>query len=290
MALMHNMHEGNTMKFSLVLATLGRTDEVARFLVSLHAQDYRNFELIVVDQNDDDRLVPLMAMYGEKMQIRHLRSAARGASRARNTGLSLAKGDVIAFPDDDCWYPDGLLTQVAAVLQQHQELDGITGRFTDGSGRTEGRWLSSSTLLNRYNVWRGAIEFSIFLRRQVVDTVGQFDESLGVGAGTEWGAAEGTDYLLRSLQHGFKLKYLQEITLHHPVKTANFDDNACHRQKKYEAGIGRVMRINAYPFWYFPGTCLRTCCGALLAMAGGNFLKAHFKYVSLLARVQGWRK
>jgi glycosyltransferase involved in cell wall biosynthesis len=271
------------------MATVGRVDEVTRFLESLDAQDYRNFELIVVDQNGDDRLVALLDRYRQKFPLRHVRSAAHGASRARNAGLALVDGDVIAFPDDDCWYPAGLLEKVVAVLASHRELDGITGRFTDGDGKVEGRWLESSALLNRYNVWRGAIEFSIFLRRRVVDAVGGFDETLGVGAGTVWGAAEGTDYLLRSLRLGFKLKFLADMTLHHPVKTAHFDASACLRQKKYETGIGRVMRINDYPFWYFPVTCLRTCGGIALALARGDFLKARFKYLSVLARVRGWR-
>lgn len=277
------------MKFSLILATLGRSDEVSRFLASLEAQEYRNFELIVVDQNQDDRLVAMLASYSDKFSVQHVRSAAHGVSRARNVGLALADGDVIAFPDDDCWYPAGVLQKVVTVLNSHPELDGVTGRFTDGDGHTEGRWLETSTLLNRFNVWRGAIEFSIFLRRRVITTVGTFNESLGVGAGTIWGAAEGTDYLLRSLRQGFNLKFLVDLTLHHPVKTNKFDIGACNRQQKYETGIGYVMRINDYPLWYFPITCLRTCAGILLAMLTGDFLKARFKYVSVLARVQGWR-
>jgi glycosyltransferase involved in cell wall biosynthesis len=276
------------MKFSLVLATVGRTDEVARFLASLEAQDYRNFELIVIDQNDDNRLTPLLNVYQNKFKFLHVRSE-RGLSRARNVGLKLADGDVVAFPDDDCWYPAGLLTKVAGELDANPGIDGFTGRFTDGDGRTEGRWLDRSMLLNRYNIWRGAISFSIFLRRRVTDAVGQFNASLGVGAGTPWGASEETDYLLRSLQHGFKLKFLRDLVLHHPVKTVNFDEGACTRQQKYEAGIGRVMRMNAYPFWYFPAACLRTCCGILLALASGDFARAHFKYVSVMARMRGWR-
>jgi glycosyltransferase involved in cell wall biosynthesis len=276
------------MKFSLILATVGRYEEVARFLTSLDAQDYRNFELIVIDQNEDERLTPLLATYGEKFSVQHVRSE-RGLSRARNVGLQLAGGDVIAFPDDDCWYPLGLLQKVASELNGNPDIDGITGRFTDGDGRSEGRWLDHSQLLNRYNIWRGAISFSIFLRRRVVDAVGEFNASLGVGAGTPWGASEETDYLLRSLQRGFKLKFLTDLVLHHPVKTANFDDGACTRQQKYEAGIGRVMRMNAYPFWYFPVACLRTCCGIVLALMSGDFPRARFKYVSVLARMRGWR-
>lgn len=276
------------MKFSLILATVGRSEEVARFLASLDAQDYRDFELIVIDQNDDERLTPLLKVYRDRFKFLHVRSA-RGLSRARNVGLKLAGGDVIAFPDDDCWYPAGLLAKVAGVLESDSGIDGVTGRFTDGDGRTEGRWLDRSMPLNRYNIWRGAISFSIFLRRRVVDAVGQFNDSLGVGAGTPWGASEETDYLLRSLQHGFKLKYLHDLVLHHPVKTVHFDEGACNRQQKYEAGIGRVMRMNDYPFWYFPAACLRTCCGIVLALARGDLPRARFKYVSVMARMRGWR-
>jgi len=276
------------MKFSLVLATVGRYEEVARFLASLNAQSYRDFELIVVDQNDDDGLVPLLRMYSEKFALQHVRSA-RGLSRARNVGLKLASGDVIAFPDDDCWYPSGLLKQVAGILNADPALDGISGRFTDGEGRSDGRWLERSMMLNRYNVWHGATSITIFLRRHVVASVGQFNESLGVGAGTAWGASEETDFLLRSLRRGHKLKFMRDLILHHPVKTAGFDDSARTRQQKYEAGIGRVMRINAYPPWYFPFACLRTFVGMLLALGSGNFPKARFKYVSILARVRGWR-
>ncbi|RXZ36046.1 glycosyltransferase family 2 protein [Oxalobacteraceae bacterium CAVE-383] len=276
------------MKFSLILATVGRTDEVARFLASLDAQDYRNFELIVIDQNDDGRLAPLLQVYQDKFKFLHVRSA-RGLSRARNVGLKLAGGDVIAFPDDDCWYPPGLLAKVAGVLRANPDIDGVTGRFTDGDGRSEGRWLGRSMLLNRYNIWRGAISFSIFLQRRVVDAVGQFNASLGVGAGTPWGASEETDYLLRSLQHGFKLKFLNDLILHHPVKTVDFDEGARNRQQKYEAGIGRVMRMNDYPFWYFPAACLRTCCGIVLALVRLDLPRARFKYVSVMARMRGWR-
>jgi hypothetical protein len=82
---------------------------------------------------------------------------------------------------------------------------------------------------------------------------------------------------------------MRDLILHHPVKTAGFDESARTRQQKYEAGIGRVMRMHGYPFWYFPSACLRTCAGILLALGSGNFPKARFKYVSVLARMRGWR-
>jgi glycosyltransferase involved in cell wall biosynthesis len=276
------------MKFSLVMGTLGRTHEVGAFLESLQGQDHRDFELLIVDQNPDERLAPLVDEYRQHFRIVRYRSEP-GLSRARNVGLRYASGDVISFPDDDCWYPDGLLSYVAGRLRSQPSLDGITGRFVDGAGNEEGRWLDRTQTLNRFNVWRGAISFSIFLRSPLVDSIGTFDEALGVGAGTPWGAGEETEYLLRGLKTGACIEYDRDLVLHHPVKTADFGPAAIERQRRYEAGLGRVIRRSDLPGWYFPWVCMRTCGGALLALCSGRLAQARFKWHSLLARVSGWR-
>ncbi len=275
------------MKFSLIMGTMGRTEEVAACLDSLARQDHRDFELLVVDQNPDDRLMPLLADHAQRMRIVHLRSAP-GLSRARNLGLRHACGDVIAFPDDDCWYPLGLLSHVKQRFDSEPALDGLTGRFVDGAGRSEGRWLPRSQPLNPYTVWRGAISFSIFLRRPLVERIGGFDEALGVGAGTPWGAGEETDYLLRGLRAGGRIAYDHRLVLRHPVKTAEFGPAAIERQCRYEAGFGRVIRRAGYPAWYFPWVCLRTLGGAGLALVRGRVAQARFKWLSVRARVRGW--
>ena len=48
------------MKYSLIMPTINRTKEVLEILESLATQEYRNFELIVVDQNENDGLVPII--------------------------------------------------------------------------------------------------------------------------------------------------------------------------------------------------------------------------------------
>ena len=49
-------------RFSLIVPTAGRTTEVAEFLASIVAQNRNDVEVIVVDQNDDDRIVPLLRL------------------------------------------------------------------------------------------------------------------------------------------------------------------------------------------------------------------------------------
>lgn len=277
-----------TPKFSLVMGTLGRTQEIGRFLASLKRQDYPAVELVIVDQNPDDRLLPLIEAYRPYFPIERIVSP-KGLSRARNAGLQRITGDLVAFPDDDCWYPDGLLSYVASRFELDAGLDGLTGRFVDENGHTEGRWLGRSQVLNRYTVWRGAISFSIFLRRGLVECIGPFDETLGVGAGTAWGAGEETDYLLRGLQAGGRIMFDRELVLRHPVKTSTFDEAARERQGRYESGFGRVIRRAGFPAWYFPWVCVRTLAGSLVALFAGRPAQARFKWHSVQSRIRGWR-
>ena len=164
-----------SMRFSLVVTTLGRTQEVERLMSSLDIQTYRNFELIVVDQNKDDRLAFLFKRFEKRFAITRIGSE-RGASRGRNAGIRIARGNVISFPDDDCWYPPTLLQRVAALLSAHPEWDGLAGRPAEAQ-----RWSSRPGRITRTNAWGRAIEWTLFHRRDVVRRIGYFNETLGPG-------------------------------------------------------------------------------------------------------------
>lgn len=117
---------------SLLVATINRTVELERFLASLDTQTYRNFEVIVIDQNPDDRLVPVLCRHAG-LAISHLRSG-RGLSKARNVGLRATKGEIIAIPDDDCWYPPQLLSTVAAWFASRSQTDLLLGITRNADG------------------------------------------------------------------------------------------------------------------------------------------------------------
>jgi glycosyltransferase involved in cell wall biosynthesis len=101
-------------RFSLIV----RTSELRCLLESLTQQGFVDYEVILVDQNDDDRVQELMDEFLDRVPLKRT-SSPKGASRARNVGLSLASGDIIAFPDDDCWYPRDLLKNVDWWFQTH---------------------------------------------------------------------------------------------------------------------------------------------------------------------------
>jgi glycosyltransferase involved in cell wall biosynthesis len=277
------------MRFSLVLATVGRVTEVERFMAALAAQACPDLDLIVVDQNEDDRLEPVLAPYHQSLAIKRLRSP-RGLSRARNVGIKFATGDVIAFPDDDCWYPSGLLSRVESLLEGHPDWDGVTGRSEDGQGSASaGRFDPKSGAVDLVNVWGRGISYTIFLRRRVVERVGEFDETLGVGAGTPYGSGEETDYLIRAVRAGFTLQYSPTLVVYHPDPTQGYDARVLRRGRSYGQGMGRVLAKHSYPLWFRARCVFRPLAGTVLSLTTLRFGKAAYHWQVCVGRLVGLR-
>ncbi len=275
------------MHFSLLLATYGRTLELHTFLESLAGQTCRDFEVIVVDQNADDRVASVIAPYAQRVPIRRLR-APQGHSRAFNAGLRHVRGSVVAFPDDDCWYDPDLLERVAGFFRRHPEWAGLTGREIVEPGFTSGgRWDRRPGPVTRGNVWRRAITFSIFLRRELAQSL-RFDESLGVGAGTPWGAGEETDYLLRALQQGCRIYYDPSVGVWHKGRNGPYTVEVYAKMRQYGRGVGRVLRKHRTPLGRVAAHLIRPLGGALLAAGAARFEKARYHWSIFAGRLEGW--
>ncbi len=199
---------------SLVLATVGRSAEMDPLLDTLIGQTSRDFELIVVDQNEDDRLVPHLARAtAAGIVVRHVRCPKRGLSFARNHGLDIARGEIVAFPDDDCWYDLDVIEQVRRAFETTDGLEGVVGRWVeeDPDRQRPAHALSFET----WHALRGgdASSICLFLSRPLVERAGRFDDRLGAGA---WFAAgEETDLVLRMLRGGASLRFVSEVGVHH---------------------------------------------------------------------------
>jgi glycosyltransferase involved in cell wall biosynthesis len=280
--------ERGTIKYSLILATIGRRDELARFLKNLDEQTYRNFELIVVDQNPDEILVPLLREYGDKFTLLHLRSE-RGLSRARNIGLQYLSGDVVAFPDDDCWYGPDTLDRLAQAFGKTSSCDGFCGRANDDRRPEDYLFFSrQSGWIDKNNVWLRSTSFSIFLRSEVVRATGSFDESLGVGSSLGRHAAEEDDYLIRAMDAGFRIYYLSDLCVFHRYPQSVYDCDFIKKSYGYSVGFGYVLRKHNYPIWFVAGTWLRAFGGAVVSLLTLNIPKSRYHLAVLKGRVLGW--
>ena len=160
-------------------------------------------------------------------------------------------GNIIAFPDDDCAYPHDLLLQVFQILENDAALDGVSCFVSDehGAASAGGVMQRGEGPITRSNVWKTAVSCSFFVRRSMVESVGAFDEQLGVGADSGRWSGEETDWLLRALAQGARIVYRPRSE--RLSSAADFTQSGGVRKAyRYGCGAGRVLRTHRYPHWY----------------------------------------
>lgn len=202
---------------SLIMATVGRSEEIRRLVDSLTAQDEVLFELIAVDQNPDDRLVPILAeAHARGLTVQHLRLDQPNLSLARNLGIKAASYEIIGFPDDDCWYSPTCLAEIQRSFAATDAPDASIALW-------EERDPKCATLPPHLLQWTTVSSFrsvpissiTLFVRRHCLERVGGFDARLGVG---RWfGSGEETDLIMSLVRSGQRVLFVPAARVHHAV-------------------------------------------------------------------------
>ncbi len=268
--------------FDLVVATVDRADQLGRLFASLDGQTHQRFRVLLVDQNEDDRLDDVIRSYGA-LPIERLRTP-RGLSRARNAALAHLEAELVAFPDDDCVYAADLLERVSRRFAAEPALDGLTGRAIDHVGRSSSSWAAEPARLTRDNLWNRAISFAVFLRTAVVRKVGEFDEQLGLGSGTPWSSGEETEFLVRAVASGARIEYDPALTVTHDEKAVT--DSLGAREG---ASMGYILRKHEYPKRTVTRMLIRPAGGVIVALAQRDTERARFQLDTLRGRLRGYR-
>ncbi len=166
---------------SVIIPTYNRDWIVAEAIDSVLAQDFSDYELIVVDDGSNDGTPKILAAYGDRITV--LRQPNRGVSAARNRGIAAAAGHLMAFLDsDDLWLPQKLSTQVNFFAEHPEAV----------ICQTEERWIRNGVRVNpkkRHLKFSGMIferslalclvsPSAVMIKKSLFDTVGLFDENL----------------------------------------------------------------------------------------------------------------
>jgi GT2 family glycosyltransferase len=216
---------------SVIVCTRERPELLEECLASLVKLTPSPLEIIVIDNAPPGGVTSLRVVEKFK-QVSYLRHAPSGLSTARNAGLAVARGDYVAFTDDDSVVDPRWLVSLLAgfandrvgcvtglVLPRELETEAqmafefMLGGFSPGFvPLTFGQAFFTSTRPFGVPVWRIGAGASMAFRRAVFAGVGAFDERLGAGAS---GCSEDSELWYRLLAAGWECRYEPSAVVFH---------------------------------------------------------------------------
>jgi glycosyltransferase involved in cell wall biosynthesis len=280
------------MMISVIIATYGRNIELKNLLASITSQNYKDFEVIIIDQNTDNRVyktIQQIEVSSKKLKL--IKQQRTNLSEARNRGIKRSNGDIYFFPDDDSIIPHEFFSNIVDQFEKYKTIDFISvpvfeqghdlSKFDDDTYKTitikNARTLTTAT--------------SMLYRKQIIVNIKSFDTHFGLGGIFE--SSEDLDFVLRTLYRGYKgCFYTGTFVVHeNPVKIYN--ENTAKRAYRYNRGFGALVRKhikafrNTYILYQFLWELLINIVNVLIRFPwdAGRSL---YNYLSLKGKIEGF--
>lgn len=269
---------------SVIVCTANRPADLARCLDSLAACDPAPDEIIVVDNSPaTDATATIVAA---RAGLRYIAEPHRGLSRARNTGIAAARGEIIVFTDDDVTVTPNWLAPIRAAFAD-PDVAAVSGLVlplrldSPAAAAFELNYggLAGSFLPARYDrrlldtgfgeappVWKVGAGANMAFRRAALVKAGPFDERLGAGAA---GCSEDSEMVYRILLSGGICLYEPAAVVFHRHR-----DSVPELRRQLRAYMrGHVAALLVqYGHDRTPGNLVRAFVGLPIALAGGLVL------------------
>jgi glycosyltransferase involved in cell wall biosynthesis len=207
---------------SVVLCTRDRAQRVQRTLRSLHDMALPAmliWEIVVVDNDSRDGTRDVVSAFARdaRIPVRYVLETRPGLSWARNAGVQVSRGDILAFTDDDCLADPHWLERIDAEFRADAALAVLGGRVElhDSRDRPVAVRVHRDRVLVRSldDIIAFMIGCNMACRRQLFADIGDFDVRLGSGAKIP--SAEDWDLLYRAHRARAKIVFAPEVLVFH---------------------------------------------------------------------------
>jgi glycosyltransferase involved in cell wall biosynthesis len=272
--------------FSIIIPTHERPAPLSACLASLTRLDYprERFEVIVVDDGSNSPLDDTVGAVRDRMEIQLIRQKNAGPAAARNRGAAAARGEFLAFTDDDCEPEPSWLRSFAEHLSSGpcQAVGGRTVNALNDNIYAAAGQLIVDYLYERFNSLTGEALFftsnNLAIRAETYLNVGGFDTGFPRAAG------EDREFCARWLRHGHGLRYVPEAVVRHSHHLGfagfvrqqyNYGRGSCRYRRQCTSKGEKDSRLEA-PGFYFqllrypfirPDVRARVATGALFALS-----------------------
>lgn len=228
------------MKVSLVLTSRNREKELKRFFNCLINQ-FENIELVFIDQNEDSNV-----LYMEEFQALNSKGVVKyihvkkqiSLSKARNIGLQYVTGDIVGYPDDDCWYEIGFINSLKKLFIDNESIDVFLFGVFDPikncvyNGKTSKKRIDK--LIGK-RIVKYSTSVGLFHRRN--DKL-FFNEDFGVGE--KWGGGEDLEFVSRCIYNKLNCRFFSSLRVYHQVTQRNYI--SLDKVYKYALGEGAFLK------------------------------------------------
>jgi GT2 family glycosyltransferase len=248
---------------SVVVCTRDRADSLADTLEALLRLDHPRFEVIVVDNAPatEETAELVRTRFAGDRRLRYIREPRPGLSRARNRGVAEARGEIVAFTDDDVVVDAGWLRGVDAGFGRDPRVGCVTGLVPPAELRTEAqlcfdqrvKWGSNlrprlfdleehraPDALYPYAAGLFGAGANFAFERAFLREIGGFDEALGAGSRARGG--EDLDAFVRALRAGRALAYEPSAIAWHVHR----DEIGRLRRQMFDYGLALAAFVTKY--------------------------------------------
>lgn len=260
------------MKISLIVTSRGKIDALIRLFKSVNEQKKISLSKIEIIFADQDNNHDMIYQFSNLKFIYH-KIAMSSLSSARNQMINYATGDLIGFPDDDCWYHSNFFFDVINNFKKDPTLNMWICNIIDPSNnRHYGNRPVQKVNLNSKNIFYLPSSVSIFLNRHKIQKTDLlFNENLGIGS--RWGSGEDVELAFRIFKKYEGCRYDGTQNVYHPVIIG-----AETKFKAFNYGIGTgalaanlFINNNYKHFFIYFNYIKRSLLGAVYHLLHFNF-------------------
>ena len=206
---------------SIIIPTYNHSQYLLTTLNSVFAQTYQDYEIIVINDGSPDDTAQVIKPLVEKNRIQYIEQENGGQAAARNRGLKAARGEFIAFLDDDDLWPSDKLEWQVAYLTSHAEAVAVGGgvQYVDDNGGQTSDAACPETVVTFESLFRGSPFVSpgqTLVRAADLKAIGGLNENL-------WGVDD-FDLWFRLARRG-KISVLPRLSLYYRLHASNASKN-----------------------------------------------------------------
>lgn len=248
------------MELSIIICTYNREKYIPQLLESIAREDfpYSGYEIVFVNNNSPDqtaqRCRKFQAAHPE-INFAYFEEKKQGLSHARNRGIAEARGNILAFIDDDALAHDAYLDNMHKAFQNRPEIFAAGGKILPLYESKRPKWMSRflEPVMSVIDLGHKQKPFprnkfpvgaNMMFRKTVFEQVGNFNTELG-RTGKKMLGGEEKDLFYRMRKADMPVFYLPDVTVSHTVPDERLTKAFIRKQA---LGIGESEKIRTQNF------------------------------------------